>query len=322
MPATPYAKVLVSVNGDPNVSGGLDVPSGAELTLTPESIVGWQRAVWEFYDYPEGWTAPPGWTLRADGIISCAGYAPPPITLPANTSLWGVWMLRLRVNEQATDDKNRIGDLLDDSTCLSMLSPRGQRDIGARERSHFTTTLTRIKGWLRSYQRNLRTIEAQLSAGGAAPGGVGGDLQWNNGLGGFTEAPVVGYIKTKQVAAIGDPYCRVVSVINHLTTTDNTTHQVILPGDWGDGSGLRVDVVLTAICDFELASWTLSGLVRDGDIRGNTTDPNPDIDPGLVLAAAELTLTTGLTLNLTGLAGKRITWGWEVRIQRIEPEPA
>lgn len=162
---TPYAKALVSVNGGANTSGGIDVPSAAAIDLVPESTVGWKQAKWEFVDYPEGWATPAGWTLGADGTIYSTAFTPPQITLPANTVLWGVWMLRLRVNEQVSNDQVAVGSLLDTSTALSMLSPSGLRDIGAREGSHFTTAATRIKRWLRSYQRNLRAIEA--SGGGS-----------------------------------------------------------------------------------------------------------------------------------------------------------
>lgn len=165
---TPYAKVLVSVNGGANQSGGLEVPSGATLTFTPESIEGWEQAKWEFTDYPEGWATPAGWTLAADGTIFYAGYTPPPVTLPASTALWGVWMFRLRVNEQVTDDKNVLPDLLDTTTCFSMLSPSGLRGIGAREGDQFTTASTRLKRWLRSFQRDLVVLENLLGAAGVA----------------------------------------------------------------------------------------------------------------------------------------------------------
>lgn len=170
MPATPYAKVLASVGGGAPTSGGLDVAGGSTLDLSAESTVGWKQAVWEFYDYPEGWATPAGWTLRADGVVFYAGFTPPQITMPLASVRWGVWMLRLRVNEQVIDDKNRLANLLDDTTAISIASPKGQRDIGARERSHFTTESTRLKAWLRSYQRNLRVIEGLL-------GGAGSELE-------------------------------------------------------------------------------------------------------------------------------------------------
>jgi hypothetical protein len=162
MPATPYAKLLVSVNGGGPTSGGIDIPSAASIQFSFESTVGWTRARIEISDYPEGWATPAGWTLRADGTIywDWTGMNPSAITFPDNGVLWGVWMPRLLVNEQLDDDQNIIGDLLDSTTALSLLSPEGLRDIGAREEDHFTTVTTRIKKWIRSYQRNLRAVQS------------------------------------------------------------------------------------------------------------------------------------------------------------------
>ncbi len=163
MPTAPYAKLLVSVNGGANTDGGVEVPSEATIQFEFESVVGWLRARVEIFDYPEGWATPAGWTLDgATGRIywDWTGVSPPLITLPNSGSLWGVWMPRLLVNEQLDDDENVIGNLLDeDMTAIVMLSPSGLRDSGAREKQHFTTGTTRIKNWLRSYQRNLRAIE-------------------------------------------------------------------------------------------------------------------------------------------------------------------
>jgi len=155
------AKFYVSVNGGANQDGGIDLPSGgAVVRFVPFSTNGWLRARWEIYDYPEGFSTPTGWVLAGDGTIFYEGFDPPQFTIPSASELWGVYMLRLLVNEQVTDDTARRPDLLDDGNALSMLSPRGIRGIGAREAQHFTTPSTRVKGWLRSLQRTLRTLEA------------------------------------------------------------------------------------------------------------------------------------------------------------------
>jgi hypothetical protein len=156
---TPYAKLQVSVNGGANTFGGVDVPSGATLQFTGESIVSWRQQRWAFADYPEGWAVPSGWTQRSDGLIYSLDVVPPLVTLPDAATLWGVWMPDLRVNTQVDDDINLIDGLYDRSTALSMLSPSGLRDMGALEELQFTSAMTRHKKWLRSWQQNLRALE-------------------------------------------------------------------------------------------------------------------------------------------------------------------
>lgn len=170
MPA--YAKILISVNGGANQSGGIEVPSAAVIRHRGESTVGWLRQRWEYLDYPEGWATPAGWTLEAaTGIIYSTAVEPDDITLPADAVLWGKWFPRLMINEQLDTDQRLDGSLLDDTTILSMLSPNGLRDTAARETSQFTTATTRFKNFLRDYQRTLRTIDPLL-AGDAAPAGT------------------------------------------------------------------------------------------------------------------------------------------------------
>lgn len=175
------AKFYVSVNGGANQDLGIEVPSAATIQLVPGSISGWLRARWEIYDYPPGWTAPVGWlTNPATGTIYSGDITPPAFTLPANAVLWGKWMLRCLVNEQIDDDQNILdeGRLLDDTTALSMLSPNGLSSVGAREKDHFTTPTTRVKGWLFAIQKALAAIEqvALLDIGPTMSNGSTGTL--------------------------------------------------------------------------------------------------------------------------------------------------
>lgn len=160
------ARFYVSLNGGANQSGGVDAASLDTVSLVPASTVGWLRARWEIYDYPEGWAAPAGWSTAASGTIFYDGITPPDFDLPDNAVLWGVWMLRCLINEQIDTSEQELDGLIDDDNAICVLSPFGLRDLGARELAHFTTSTTRIKGWLRSYQRNLRTIEGAGLGGG------------------------------------------------------------------------------------------------------------------------------------------------------------
>lgn len=176
---TPYAKVLVSVNGGGNTSGGIDIPSAATIALSAESTVGWTQARWEIIDYPEGFTAPAGWSTAADGTIYSTSFTPSSFTLAAASTRWGKWHFRLRVNEQVADDQNIIENLVDSTTIIHMLSPNGQRDTAAGETTQFCTSTTMVKGWVRDYQRNLRIIEPLLGGGGSGtPGGSGTQFQY------------------------------------------------------------------------------------------------------------------------------------------------
>jgi hypothetical protein len=165
---TPYAKILVSVNGAGPASGGIEVPSEATIAFTAESTVGWLRARWEIVDYPEGFTAPDGWSTDDDGTIFYLGFDPPSFDLPVAAVRWGKWYPRLILNEQMDNDQVVLdeGRLIDETTMLSMLSPGGLRDICAREQQHFTTVGTRIKSWLRALQQNLRVLEGGGGGGG------------------------------------------------------------------------------------------------------------------------------------------------------------
>jgi hypothetical protein len=166
MPATPYAKLLVSVNGGALTSGGIDVPSGATLQFSGESTVGWKQQRYELYEYPEGFATPIGWTLAADGTLFYASTAVPPlVTLPPNYTLWGPWSPRLKINEAIDDNATTIPNLIDETTICNMLSPRGQRMIAALEGVQFCTPTTLQKRWVRTLQRNQRILEGTLPLG-------------------------------------------------------------------------------------------------------------------------------------------------------------
>lgn len=171
MPATPYAKLLISVNGGGPVSGGVDVPSAATIQLSAESTVGWKQQRWEIYDYPEGFATPASWTLAADGTIFTTDPVPALITLPANTELWGPWGFRLVIDEAVVDDDTQIEGLIDEATAIHMASPGGLRKPMAFEDTQFCTPTTLHKKWVRTLQRVLDAIE-DGGVGGGGPEGV------------------------------------------------------------------------------------------------------------------------------------------------------
>jgi len=160
MPTPPYAQVTVSINSAGYVSGGQVVPSLATVAFQMASTVGVTSQLWEIYSYPDGWTAPAGWTLvgGAGSSYQSSLVVPPPLTLPANTgSTWGKWMLRLTVNNNAPAN---TPNLIDEATALSMLSNNGVVDVGWNEGIQFSAS----KQYMTGIQVSLRVLNALVSA--------------------------------------------------------------------------------------------------------------------------------------------------------------
>ncbi len=222
MPTPPYAHALVQINGGANQSGGIDaVPPTALVQLVPESTVGWTQARWEWVDYPEGWTAPTGWSTDANGVIYANTIGNPPSFNLPGSSLWGKFALRLRVNEQVSNDK-RVGDLLDESLILSVESPLNALiDIAAAEDTQFTTPTTRHKRWVRTLQRVLRRIEGLSIGGFVAPAGVVNDVIGLNGSGGLKN---LGQMLAGPFTLLGDvtgtTAASVVKKVNNVSISD------------------------------------------------------------------------------------------------------
>lgn len=170
MPAAPFAQVLVSINGGPWLSGGIQVPSGAAIALEPESTVGWVAggALWEIYQWPVGWAGPGGtWTLNAASQVwQNTNVTPSSFVLPANTTRqWGKFGVRLTVNGNNQSPPN--ANLVDDTTWLSMLSLNGLEDVGFLEGPQFYA----VRQWVEAIQNDLRAIDAFMSSGGGGGGG-------------------------------------------------------------------------------------------------------------------------------------------------------
>src|SRR5690349_18206514 len=108
----PTAVLQIRVNAGPWVTGqGVQVSPGDTITFRAQSYAGWSSpaARWEFPAgaYPDGWTAPAGWTLGDDGSIyylsdPTTSMAPPSFTMPDSTEvmagIWGKWLPTLTVN--------------------------------------------------------------------------------------------------------------------------------------------------------------------------------------------------------------------------------
>lgn len=150
MPSTPYAKLLASIDGGANQSGGLTVSSSAVVQLKAESKADWgsPATVWSIYSYPDGFALPTDWTEADDGSYTWTGSSDPPVFTPDVT---GKYMLRLLVKG------NSLPDCLDESTALCVETTRGLRSIGYNESSQFGGTREQ---WVVDLRSDLKILDS------------------------------------------------------------------------------------------------------------------------------------------------------------------
>jgi hypothetical protein len=194
VPQTPYARLLVSVNGGPPQTGGIEVTYGNSIGLYAESTVGWgiPAAVWQITTYPPGWPVPPGWSVDPVSntyFIAANVSALPPFVLPASsTNLWGKWKLRLLVNGGG-------GALTDASTSLEIVSPHGLHDLAPGEGSEFGDE----RSWIGPHQENLRLLDGAVGVAQGTVASVNVTPPITNT--GTPTAPVLGIAPVTEAAA-------------------------------------------------------------------------------------------------------------------------
>ncbi len=150
MPATPYAKLLVSVNGGANQDGGLTVEASDTIQLRAEDKTGWGSPAtrWSIYSFPEGFAEPTDWSTAADGSYYYDGSADPPTFTPDVT---GKYMLRLLVLGGSLEN------CLDETTALCVETARGLRSIGYNESSQFGGAREQ---WIVDLRHDLKQLDA------------------------------------------------------------------------------------------------------------------------------------------------------------------
>jgi len=171
MPSTPYAKLLVSLNGGGPQSGGITAANGDTVQLTAESTAQWDLDTpprWVIYAYPPGWTGPAsGWTTESvpspfggtSDIYVYTGLGPPPaFTLP-DLPMWGKFLFDLTVQGGLLNGQ-RTTQLIDRSTAIQIIGPGGLLDIAVGEENQFDPS----RAWSGAFQDDLRIIDALLAS--------------------------------------------------------------------------------------------------------------------------------------------------------------
>jgi hypothetical protein len=175
MPSTPYAKLLIDVNGAGPTSGGITASPGDTIQFTAESTAQWDLTVpprWEIYAYPPGWTGPAsGWTTEsvpqpgggsADVYVYLGLGPTPSFTLPA-LPMWGKFLPKLTVNGGLLNGALST-QLVDNTSGIQTIGPNGLLDVAVGEEGQFDN----VRSWVGPLQDDLRLLDAAL-AGAASP---------------------------------------------------------------------------------------------------------------------------------------------------------
>lgn len=184
MPSTPYARLLVSIDGGAPAAGGLTAAAGDSIQLSFESTVGWPASpppYLEVYEYPDGWEPDPstGWVseevTQASGDVATVwryyGATPPPAFAAPDGELWGKLFFALVVGGGKKAGQVS-SDMRDESTSVSVLSPNLElEDLGWREAGQFGGW----RRWIKSIKNTLRTLDSVSGVGPMGPEGPQGE---------------------------------------------------------------------------------------------------------------------------------------------------
>lgn len=176
MPAAPYAKLRVSLNGGAVQAGGIVAAGGetCQLSAEPAGLAGATQVLWEILDRPSGFALPAGWSLATDGITyRYSGATPPSFTL-GNVANWGKYIFRLTLNgggptltgRETAAQRVAIAALVDETTAISVPSVDGLVDLGVNEKTQFGGT----KGWVKDVKANWRLIQTLITGAGGGSG--------------------------------------------------------------------------------------------------------------------------------------------------------
>lgn len=139
---SPYAKLLMSLDGGSNVFGAQTCAGGVTVQLHGENTAFWDDCLYEIYEYPAGFVCPDDWT-SVNGVYQSSGtaFVPPAFDLDSSSN-WGKYLFRLTVNGGMRNGAFAgVADpqpLVYTASCLRVLSPTfGLHGIGFQEGGQF-----------------------------------------------------------------------------------------------------------------------------------------------------------------------------------------
>ncbi len=163
MSSTPYARLLLSIDGGAATAGGVEAAAEASVQLVYESTAGWPATpppYAEVFEAPPGWEPDPivGWVETDGPVWRYYGSTPPPAFAAPSLALWGKVKMQLVVG-----GGRKAGALSADMTSEATLlvrSAEGLESVAHRE----TTEFDAIRAWIGAIQRDLRLVSTALGA--------------------------------------------------------------------------------------------------------------------------------------------------------------
>ena len=167
MSTTPYARLLVSLNGGAAAAGGIEAAASDDVDYVYESTIGWPSSpapYLEIYEAPVGWSPVPstGWIATAGGGWKYYGTTPPPTIAAPDAAHFGKVAAQLVVGGGLKDGALST-DMTSGATVLVRSASVGLESVAHRE----TTEFDEVRAWIGAVQRDLRLLETALAAVGA-----------------------------------------------------------------------------------------------------------------------------------------------------------
>lgn len=164
MSGTPYARLLVSLNGGAAAAGGIEAAASDDVDFVYESTIGWPSSpapYLEIYEAPVGWSPVPstGWVATDGGGWKYYGTTPPPTIAAPDAAHFGKVACQLVVGGGLKDGV-LSADMTSGATILVRSASVGLESVAWRESTEFDA----VRAWIGAIQRDIRLLETSLSA--------------------------------------------------------------------------------------------------------------------------------------------------------------